>query len=525
MRRWLAPAGLALLTLALTLPLWFAPLSSVPAGDGLGDAFQFLWNLWWTGGALHGNHALWHTNLLHWPETTPLAFHTLTPANGLLSLPIQALVPGPAGLVLALNLLTILSFFLTALAARALAREHGATELGAFAAGALAASLPYRLWHINHLNLLSTYWGLWTLLCLWRALRRGTWPWIVATALCAALLTYSDYEGALATVLLSIGMLGWRLWALRRDPGLPRVARTLAWTAALALLLHLPLLMALLQPGAAPVPPTLAKTESLSANLLGLLLPGPGSMLHQGWANALLPSSTQGLAGDEVGQGLLFLPLLGWLLLRRETPRAARLWALAGALLLLLALGPTLQVGPLRLLQGWMPLAWLRKAVPMLGISRAPVRMLGLGGMTLAIAFGLALPKRNTLAGLLLLLVLLERLPATPPKTQPVRVPQAIAALAQTPQKAALLQLPTGYFHRQVYMFWQTEHGHPTTTGWTARLPKGMGELPDRFARLQGQEAQQATLRRARIGYVVLAAPDPRELLRGEPRVIPLDKP
>lgn len=522
MQRCLAYAGLALLTLALTLPLWFAPLSRVPAGDGLGDSFQFLWNLWWTKGALQGNHALWHTNLLHWPETTPLVFHTLTPANGLLSTPIQAGVPGTAGLVLSLNILTVLSFLLTALAARAVAKEHGATALGAFAAGALGAGLPYRLWHINQLNLLSTYWGLWTLQCLWRALRRGTWPWMLATALCATMLTYSDYEGALATALLAAAMTGWRLWQLRRDPALPHTLRSLAVLVLLALVLHLPLMMELLRADSQPVPPTLHKTESLSANLLGLLLPGQNSLMHQGWTGVWLPDSRYGLAGDEVSQGLFFLPLLVLLLLRRETPRAARLWALAGALLMVLALGPTLQVGSLRLLEGWMPLAWLRKALPMLGISRAPVRMLALGGLALAIAFGLSLPKRNTLAGLLLLVVLVERLPASPPRTQPVHVPQAIQALAQMPAKAALLQLPTSYVHRQVYMFWQTVHGHPTTTGWTARLPKGMGQLPDRFAHLPSPEAQDAVLQRAKIGYAVLSAEDPDELLRGEPRMSPL---
>ncbi|MBX3025052.1 hypothetical protein KF840_09095 [bacterium] len=519
------PLAAALLP-SLTLRLW----RDVASGDGWGDSFQNLWNLWWVGHALGRGESLYQTDLLFWPERSSLLFHTLTPANGVLSLPLQWLVPGVDGLVTSLNLLTLLSFALTGLAAHLLARDHGASSLGAWSAGFLAMSLPYRFWHLNHLNLLSTQWALFTLLFLDRALTRRAWRSALAAAACAALTTYSDYESAVYTALAAAVLVVWRLPPLLRDRAAARRAlAAIALCVGCALVLHLPLAAALWQQrGDPPRLPSPLEAASLSANLLGIAQPAPISFLHQAWPPAAL-SRDHGLAGDEVSLGPLFLA--GLVVLTACRPRRAPLlWLTLGGLFCVLSLGPSLHVGNTTTLVGEMPYAWLLRWLPWLGLGRSPVRMGGMAGLFLAIAFGILVAPRagaarrpwtapRLLEIALLAGLVLERYPRLPPAMETPRVPAFYAALASDPEPFAIMPTPVDYYHQQVYMFWQTVHGKPVTSGGGARASAGTGQWLAAYRRAPA-DRRQALLQQANVRYVVEHAARHDELLAGEPRVV-----
>ncbi len=502
----------------------------VATGDGMGDGYQNLWNLWWVGRALARGHGIYDTDLLSWPQHTSLVFHTLSPASGLLSLPLRFLIPGVPGLVASLNLLTLASFALTGIAAHLIARDHGASELGASTAGFLAMSLPYRFLHLNQINLLSTHWTLFTLLFFDRALTRRAFKPALAAALCAALTTYSDYECAVYAALAALVLLAFRTATVESRRALVRTYGVLASCVGVALILHLPLARALLaQRGNPAMMPSPEDAEHLSANLLGVVLPAPISLLQQGWSTGYLPRG-HGLAGDEVSLGMVFIGAVIVLAVRRSS-RAIWPWMTLGAMFLVLALGPSLQVGSVKLLSDAMPYAWLVKAVPFLAMGRCPVRMGNMAGIFFSIALGLMIGQptdRATRAGWrdalswdcgLLLLLVLERYPRTAPAMEEVRVPAAYEKLAADPAPFAIMPTPTPYYHQQVYMFWQTVHGKPMTSGGGARHGASDGTWLAAFWRTP-PEGRLALLQAAHIRYIFEHPRAPDRLLREDPRVI-----
>src|SRR5262249_32647179 len=89
---------------------------------------------------------------------------------------------------------------------------------------------PYRVWHLNHLNVLSIHWGLFTLLFLQRALRRGRVSDIVLTACAATLTSHADFEIAATTALAATGL---AMAALRRADRRPTGGRRApAWRSS-----------------------------------------------------------------------------------------------------------------------------------------------------------------------------------------------------------------------------------------------------------------------------------------------------
>jgi len=146
--------GYLVATIVFTFPMCFRMgdfIKDVPTVDyGVN-----LWNLSWCYRWLTVPGAeLLHTDYILYPEGVSLASHTLSVLNGVLSFPLQAVF----GVVVSYNVLVLASFFLTAVATYLMARQWGASRLGAFLVGLWFAFSTYRFRHWNHINLLSTHW-------------------------------------------------------------------------------------------------------------------------------------------------------------------------------------------------------------------------------------------------------------------------------------------------------------------------------------------------------------------------------
>ena len=512
-----------LLACALLPELTFHIGTRIATGDGSGDAYQNLWYLWWVGRALQRGLDIYHTDRLFWPVGTSLVFHTLMPVHGVLSLPAQALWPGSLGLVVSLNVLTLSSFALTGFGAHLVARQHGATLTGACAAGLLAMTVPYRFWHLNHLNLLSTHTALFTLWLLHRSWSGGTWRAALGLGLCAAVTTYTDYEIALYTAVAGLVSIAWYAVTTPHEP--QRWLR-LAAAAISALLLHLPLLGALLDPSrAVTARPPASDAQQLSANLLAQLGPAPMSLL---WApvRPFELAAHNGIGGDEAALGPVFVcALLGLACLRRE--RAARLWLALGALFVVLSLGPSLRIGASTWLTDDMPYAWLTRAIPALSMGRSPVRMGNMAAIFLAIALGLSLARPHGRARLaawscVLGLLALERTRTYAPALEDVRMPRAYLTLAAAPEDFAIMPTPVGYVHQQLYMFWQTLHGKALTTGGGARTAPEDTRFLQLLASVPSDAERMRLLHEAGVRYVVVHTSRAGDLTKLEPRIIPV---
>jgi hypothetical protein len=526
-----------LFSLALLYPVVLHLTSDVATGDGIGDSYQSLWNLWWVKRSVLSGTSPLRTRMLMWPEETSLLFHTLSVANGVLSIPCQVVIGGTRGLIASLNLLVLATFTLTALAVHLLARHEGASESGAMAAGLLALTLPYRVWHVNHLNLLSIQWGIFTLLFLQRALQSGRALDVVGAAVAATFTTYSDQEIAVSTALAAVVLVASRLARLRTVREAALLFHRVGTCIGMALVLHLPLAWLLWRERSEwPLPPDLQEADSLSANLVGLVLPGPNSILHSTSLAAAFEGAP-GLLGDEVFVGVAFFAALGFLCVRhrRELPWT---WLGLGLQFLVLALGPSLHVGNHTFARGWMPYAWLRRYLPLLALGRSPVRMVEMGACCLAVAFAILLdppsararmgaeaPEKMRLtrlpACLLVLALLAERWPAYPVSVEPATVPAVYVDLAHDTESYAVMDLPVQtYFHRQVYMFWQTVHEKPITSGWVSRQAPGSGRWLDDLAATRAPDLRATMLERAGVRYVIEHPRDPDRLLTGDVRVI-----
>lgn len=182
----------AFLLFMLIAVVWSFPLvlhlaDHLP-GDGLGgDNVAFLWNLWWmrqSGTGFLTTHALFA------PTGADLVLHTHTALQGA----IAATILRPLPLVVAQNVVIILTLAFNGYAAYLLALDRTKDRVAAVMSGVVFSSSPYVSAHLlGHFNLI----GVWTLplftLCVLRALERHSLKWSVWTGVCLAAVAYTDY--------------------------------------------------------------------------------------------------------------------------------------------------------------------------------------------------------------------------------------------------------------------------------------------------------------------------------------------
>lgn len=166
--------GYLALGLALTWPLATRITSDLPGGahkDGLEDAYQNVWNLWWTVEALQRPTNLWATDMLFHPDGPNLLFHTLSPGNTLPAAPVTMLWGPIAGF----NAVALASFALGGLGMWLLARRRcGAGP--ALLAGLVYVASPFHmaaLVHDGQLQIFALQWLPWYIHFLLLALERG----------------------------------------------------------------------------------------------------------------------------------------------------------------------------------------------------------------------------------------------------------------------------------------------------------------------------------------------------------------
>jgi hypothetical protein len=224
--------GGCLLALAMHWPLPLHLSRDVP--KDLGDPLAEAWQLAWDG------HALLHQPL-HFFQSNQFypAADTRAYVDGLIGYAPAGLIGnGPVAAVARHNLLFFFAYALAFVGGYLLARELGASRVGAAVAGAAFAYAPYRLEHDAELNILSSG-GI--PLSLFLGLRgyRQRRPWLVFGAwLVAAWQVTLSLNLALpfAYLLGILGVLGAVSWARRRWP-LPRslAVATVAGATAMAL--------------------------------------------------------------------------------------------------------------------------------------------------------------------------------------------------------------------------------------------------------------------------------------------------
>jgi hypothetical protein len=505
----LATGGLAaVFSLPHVLPLTTIDVS----GYDSPDAGVFLWNFWWTRHALASAHGLFWTDLLLYPHGASLALHSYALPYCLLSLPVQWFVPGLPGLILAFNLVIVLSFVLTAAAACVLAARVSRSWAGGLVAGVIVALAPFRFLNIPRLHLMATEFQAIYVLCWVAFVERPSRPRAIALGSSLALCVYSSPEYAIAAALFSSLWLiyQWRWWYTPTATG---VRAGLAIACISCAILISPLLLA--QANAVvrhEITParSLSETVNWSPALVSFFVP---SRMHPVYGSLLAAAGEYGTPGVDGMRSETTIPLTVWALVVVALTRVKRdrstFWVIAGAAFLVLTLGPFLRLTGSWMTQVPLPYAALYLILPLVRASRDPTRLLPMATLMLAVvaAFGVRaciarVRSRSAAAivtALLVAAVAFESLTQSDDHaTAEKLVPPMYERIAGTPGEYAVLDLGPD----QWAVLAQTVHGKPITAGSitiarAAAVDAPGVELdlrtPDNVASLSG-EAREARL-------------------------------
>lgn len=432
------------------------PLAAGPASRTLPgpDPVIDLWTLHWLTGHAHRPEQLFEGNIFH-PLSHAAVYSDLSLGTAVLALPFRPFVRDPVPLY---NLGLLLALAFSGWAFCSLVRALAGGLAGGLAAGTLAAFASHQLYHVYHLNLLSTGWLAVLLLGLHRLAGRPGPGAVVLAGTGFAFSAQSSGYYAVAAALLPLLFAGFRFRELARRRALLATLAALTLGAALTL----PYLLAFREVRERDA---LRRPPGMSRNMA--FQPARDLSSHGYLYGALL-----GSGGERLFPGLLSLALAGVAVARRR-PHSG-FYLAASLLLLVVSLGPELRLGTLTL-----PLPYSALfAIPPLDSMRHPYTFAAVATMTLAVLAGLGvapIAERRPWAGpLAVSLAIAETLaPAPAVREVPPGVPPVYERLAALPAGAAL-EVPLA---APDVMLWAARHGLPMVNGDGAFLPALHGRL------------------------------------------------
>lgn len=512
-----------LAALCLTWPLLLHFATHVP-GDGIDDP-ALAWNLWWVKARLvdQRNLDLFHVDWLFHPIGINLGFYTLTPLNGLLSVPLQTAF----NLVTASNLILLASFVLGGFGAYLLTwQESRYAQLAsrhlpwaALLAGFVYAFASAKLFYaaLGQFNIASSQWIPFCALYTLRLARSISWSASRRNAVLAALFLSLQAWAELtyASFLLLFIVLAF-LWSLL--PNHP-LRSTLYALRLLAFTLFALIFLAGIAPFLwAMVPDLLTEgdffargggfADLYSADLAGYLLPTQHHPWFGGWVQGLAFPHDKGQQ-IFIGYSAMLLSLFGaWALWRQPLARRwGSFWIVTTGFFWWMTLGAQARwLGTPLPIPG--PFALISQ-LPFFSGNRYPSRysVMLLLGVAVLVGAGVAwllsqIPDtrheiRDTRAPrvppgrvsrvsyliplLCVSLFLVEHL-SIPLPLSDFRVPAIYTRLAALPGDFTLLELPTGWRNGARVMgksdllimleqWYQTVHGKRRLGGNTSRNP------------------------------------------------------
>lgn len=429
--------------------------------------------MWWFKEAILNRSQLYFTPYLYYPHGASLLLHTLSPINALLSLPIHALI----GLVAAYNVMVFVSLMLSAYASYLLAYDVTEDYHAAFVGGVAFLCSGFMLSQaMNHLNLLSAEFLIFSILALRRAVARPHWTRILWAVCCLLLTILGDWQYFLYAVLWAGCYVLALLWQERRlKPSVPVII-----AVSCAMLLSLPLLLPTAQLAASTASADTGEEFRLkySADLLDLFIPSTLHSIVGPWA-----ANAQSYKADihaenktaYLGIVLLSLAIVG---IRQHK---SRFWLGTAIFFALLALGPQLQIAG-RLTGIPLPAALLYQFF-FIRISRFPVRFIVIALLALSVLSAIGMRRllsilrshpwnraalQMVLTTLVIGLLVLDNFTA-PFQSTGIYIPPAYAEFGQEKDEYAIFEAPIYWCTRANYLLYQTVHQKPIVGGYLSR--------------------------------------------------------
>jgi len=473
--RYAIPALLVLVVVGMALPVAW-PLTSIGTNshDAI-DTHLFLWGFWWTRHAVAELQNPYWTDLLLYPSGTSLAFSSFPLPYNLASLVMQYAIPGITGLVVAFNVITLLSFALNGLAAYALSVRLTASRLAGFVAGFVFACIPYRFLNVARLHVLGTeFLVLFVLAWIWYTdapshRRAGA----VGAAFAATIYTSPEYALFAALFAGLWKIFHWKRW---REFFSRRFVTTGATALLVAGVLYGPLLVLqirALSRGEVTPARSLDETALWSPAVASFVTPSRQQPVYGrlfAFAGEYEDEGVRGMRSETtVPLTVLLLGAVGFLRARRDR---AMFWAAACAVFFVLCLGPYLRLTGTTTTAIPLPYLALYHLIWPLRAARDPTRMLPMALLMLSVlaAFGARAWLQRvgssraalSVTAIIVALAGFESLMRWPAKT-PARdlIPTGYQRLAGVPAPSGVIDL-TGDHQA---MLAQTTHGLPITAG------------------------------------------------------------
>ena len=494
-----AVAGIMILATAVLFAPWMAHLSTAligPAEDNLQD----FWNSWYAAvGSKPGQ--FFTTDLIRFPEGTPLTYHSFAYPQVFLLVALTKLFgTGRETLVLLQNLTVLLSFPVAGTGAYFLVRHFTRNAAAPLIGGFVFAFNP---WHVaqamHHAHVSWIGFIPFFVLAYLIALERKSWMW-----LCVSMVFYALSALSCWYYLFYLGffILFHAVYLSLRDNALPKgwtLAAPLACVAGTVLLLS-PLLV----PMALQAAPRAYYNGSnaFGADLFGYVIFPPTHLLGS-WAHDAFARLSGNPWESAIYLGVINLVVVIWY--RAATWRKGEpvlVYALCGmATFCVFAAGETLHIFGTDFTAVHLPDIVLSK-IPFVANVRTPERAVIIVFLFLSIAVGRALssvPPR-VLAGLALL-ILADFWPANLATTEIPCAPALDAIAHDRSVGFGVLSLPSGYIEGNFYMSEQTCHGKPIVQGNVSRIMRQ--SLIDDLD-TSDLNRQRDQLVRAHVKYIVL---------------------
>ena len=465
------------LTVLMTFPLAWQWRDGLPGGSG--DIWQNYWNLWWWKQCLLDGLNPLHSSLLFFPGGADLAFHTHSPFNQVLAMPVNLLF----GEAAAYNFCVLFALTLAGFGAYLLVRELTESSSAGFLAGLVFAYFPQTIEQtLEHLNLFSVQFIPLTLYYLLRWSRSMRSLDALAFGACFGLNALCSWHLGLKLAMVVTPWLAWLAW--RRRDSWSAFAKGAGAAATLALLMVLPLL--------APMLVTIADGQDYFLKDPTNRGIDPSYLLTPPFANPLFGEWSEPRYMDRRYQAAGFICYLGFIPIALALLGAVRLGRRCWPWLALFAFGLTLALGAHLLWNGTLhgsitlPFALLRD-IPLLANLRVANRFLILSSIALAVLVGygwVAFRARPVWAMPITAVLILVEYSWMPFPVQKIELSPLLAQVAQRP--GAVLDIPFHQRNRTVLnMVAQTVHGKPISGGYLASYPPTIQAAIDRDAALR----------------------------------------
>lgn len=514
---WLEIGGVALLYLILTLIATYPAITRFGTrfiGDG--DTLVNAWNLWWVQRSISNGTSPFHTSMLYYPDGVSLAYHTLNLFNGGLAFLFQAVFR--MNLPAAFNTIAWLTFIATGVGMFVLVRSITGSSLAGIISGLIFTFAPYRMGRVffGNLDLYSTQFIPWLVLCLIKMQKTPRWRYVIGAALALSLTGWCSLELGFGTGVL---MMVWFMFEVisgmaNEAPeykifqnghfSLRNIFTSMKWPDRLTLPLKYWLGVVLLtaifmSPFIVPMirnyqsfqdqTDQFGASISNSADLAGFFIPDSAtSPLIKRVGPDFLAQEIESIYAKFYGNScektvFLGYSVIGMVLVSLYVNRFGniRRWVFIGGTFFVLCLGPVLHVAG-RPIFSPMPYEFFLH-IPLLKFGRSPSRLAIFLMLALAIIVGygcaaLVRERRRFRWAILLIgaLIFIEFL-IIPMRldSRAVMISSYYDQMSEDDQELAVLDIPIDLYGAQGpaadYMLYQTLHHHPIVGGYISRTP------------------------------------------------------